>query len=68
MDALKEVEERVNGLESRIAFQDREIEELNGVLTRQQDQIDMLLKRTRELVEQVKAFAVEKKPETPPHY
>ncbi len=68
MDMLKELEERINGLESRIAFQDREIEELNGVVTRQQDQIDRLLKDTKELIEQVKALEVIKTPDSPPHY
>lgn len=65
-----EVEERLANLESRIAFQDVTIEELNGVITKQQDQIDAMNEKLKELISQSKPSLVAKETEgdTPPHY
>lgn len=46
-DELRETIERLETLESKVAFQDRTIDALNEVVIRQQDQVDRL---TRELV------------------
>lgn len=70
MSDVKELEARIADLESRIAFQEVTIEELNGVVTKQQDQLDDLVKKVRELLDQVKPTVVSKEAETetPPHY
>ena len=66
-----DLEERLIALESRIAFQDLTIEELNEVVTRQQDQIDTLTKKVSEMRDQVAAPGLPQKEgyeEIPPHY
>ena len=69
MSEYTEIEERLVALESRIAFQDHTIEELNAVLTRQQTQIDTLIQRLTEVVEQIGPSVVGKGPDSPPpHY
>lgn len=68
----QEVEERFQLLESKILYQDRTVDELNDVVTRQQDQIDLLVaetKRLRDLLESSADGVVEAGEEPPPpHY
>jgi|GEM_PF-153243 len=72
------LEERLVTLETRIAYQDRLLEELNGVVAAQHRQIDDLILKLREIARQIEPLfsapkageasqddgAVEK----PPHY
>ena len=67
------MEERVAELETRLAFQDQEIQTLNDVIIQQQARIDALVARLRLLEERIQDL----KPETvvprseetpPPHY
>ncbi|WP_213877051.1 SlyX family protein [Pseudomonas sp. dw_358] len=66
------LEERINDLEGRLAFQDDTIQALNDVLVKQQNVVDRLqlqmaalLKRHAELVGQFEAVEEEA---PPPHY
>lgn len=66
------LEERINDLESRLAFQDDTIQALNDVLVHQRDVVDRLqqqmaalLKRHEELVGQFESVEEEA---PPPHY
>ena len=66
-------EERMVEIESKIAFQDNALQELNDVIYRQQKQIDQLELTCQNLIERVKALseisvsgALED--EKPPHY
>ncbi len=69
MSTVLELEERITSLETRIAFQDKTIDELNDVVTAQQKQIDDLFKRLRELIEQIGPTPLDKNADTrPPHY
>ncbi len=70
-DISNEVEERFQALESKVLYQDRTIEELNEVVTRQQDQIDKLeaeFERLRALFENLSESGVEDDADPPPHY
>ncbi|QJP97181.1 SlyX family protein [Pseudomonas fluorescens] len=67
------LEQRVNDLESRLAFQDDTIQALNDVLVTQQNvverlqlQMAALLKRQEEMVGQFGSFEEDAPP--PPHY
>ena len=62
---------RLDALESRVAFQDQTIEELNGTITEQWRLIDNLARRVATLEEQVRAGGFIADPRTeppPPHY
>ena len=61
-------DERITKLEERYSFQERTIEQLNGEVLRQQNQIDDLIKRVKSLAEQVGMAGVEAEFEPPPHY
>ena len=50
-DSNPSLEERVDELEIRLAHQDRLIEELNEVITRQQDRMDRLVRDLRRITE-----------------
>lgn len=69
---MKPLRERVLELEERSAWQERLLDELSGVLHRQQLELDALLKETKRLREQVAALlgaADGPAPnERPPHY
>lgn len=63
--------ERIDALETRIAFQDQTIEELNATLTEQWKVIDLLTKKMAMLEEQVRLGSFIADPATerpPPHY
>jgi SlyX protein len=63
--------ERIDALETRIAFQDQTIEELNAALTEQWKVIDLLTKKLATLEEQVRSGSFIADPATerpPPHY
>ncbi len=65
--------ERLDSLESRLAFQDHTIEQLNQELTQQQrqveklrQQLDLLVSRLREM--QLSQVASQAEETPPPHY
>lgn len=63
--------ERIDALETRIAYQDQTIEELNAALTAQWKMIDLLTKKLATLEEQVRSGSFIADPATekpPPHY
>ncbi|SMQ75665.1 SlyX protein [Devosia lucknowensis] len=63
--------ERIDALETRIAFQDQTIEELNAALTQQWKTIDLLSKKLSAMEEQVRSGSYIADPSTdkpPPHY
>lgn len=63
--------ERIDALETRIAYQDHTIEELNAALTEQWKTIDLLTKKLALLEEQVRSGSYIADPATekpPPHY
>jgi SlyX protein len=69
----QELVERIDHLESRLAFQDHTIEQLNQELTQQQRQLeklrlqlDLLVNRMREM--QVSQIASQAEETPPPHY
>ena len=62
---------RIDALETRIAYQDQTIEELNTALTAQWKVIDLLTKKLATLEEQVRSGSFIADPATekpPPHY
>jgi SlyX protein len=66
-----ETAERIDALETRIAYQDHTIEELNAAITEQWKTIDILTRKLAMLEEQVRAGAYIADPATekpPPHY
>lgn len=63
--------ERMDALETRVAYQDQTIEELNAALTAQWKVIDQLNKKLAMLEEQVRSGSYIADPATekpPPHY
>lgn len=65
----KETEKRIVDLESQIAFMQVTLDDLNNVVTRQQNQIDDLVARLKEVVVQTKTASIENTAqEKPPHY
>lgn len=69
--ALHVLIERVDALETRIAFQDHTIEELNQTITGQWQQIDLLTRKMVQMEEQLRSGAYIADPATekpPPHY
>ncbi len=67
-----ELEDRINELESRLAFMEVTINELNEVITGQQQHMELMHKLLEELREQLEDLASDRKPdssdEPPPHY
>lgn len=71
MSSQNELSERLETLETRIAFQDETIEELNSTITAQWRQIDLLTRKLELLEEQVRSGSYIADPSTeapPPHY
>lgn len=67
----KELSERIDALESRLAYQDRTIEQLNETITAQWKQIDALTRQLSALTERLQeaeANAPAPASERPPHY
>lgn len=68
----EKMEERIVELETRLAFQDHTIEELNDVIVSQQEQLDQVIKELALLKEQVLSILAEsgdqKNDPPPPHY
>lgn len=63
--------ERLDALETRIAYQDQTIEELNAALTAQWQRVEMLTRKVAQLEEQVRSGIHIADPSTeppPPHY
>lgn len=70
---IKEIEELLIQLESKIAFQDATIEELNQVVTQQQIEISRFKEALKIVTERLKSFqsSMLARPEDetpPPHY
>ncbi len=66
-------EEQLVDIETKIAYQEDMIRELNEVVCRQQDQIDELRETCRQLVKQIRSMpdvstVINPKDEKPPHY
>ena len=67
----KELSERIDALESRLAYQDQSIEQLNETITAQWKQIDALTRQLAALTERLQeaeAGAPSPANERPPHY
>ncbi|WP_455222441.1 SlyX family protein [Kaarinaea lacus] len=67
------IEERITEIESRVAFQDDTIQQLNDVIVRQQHDIEQLTEELQLLKQQIQSLApslvVDQAQETPPpHY
>jgi len=71
-DLSEEVEERFQVLENKVIHQEYTVDELNSVVTRQQDQIDTLiseLQKLRTLISEEAGRTIEAREEPPPpHY
>jgi SlyX protein len=67
----KELSERIDALESRLAYQDQTIEQLNETITAQWKQIDVLTRQLAALTERLQEAEVHAPSpanERPPHY
>jgi SlyX protein len=67
----KELSERVDALESRLAYQDQTIEQLNETITAQWKQIDALTRQLSALTERLQEAEADRPSpanERPPHY
>ena len=68
---MSDITDRLEALETRIAFQDQTIEELNTTITAQWRQIDLLTRKLGTVEEQVRSGTHIADPSTevpPPHY
>lgn len=68
---MTDLAERLDALETRIAFQDHTIEELNTTITAQWRQIDLLTRKLDQMEQQVRSGVHIADPGTeppPPHY
>ena len=63
-----ELERRVDDLESRIAFMQRTIEELNEVVIEQHNLLDRVKAELKEALIQLRGTALTKDNDPPPHY
>ncbi|MBR0830416.1 SlyX family protein [Bradyrhizobium manausense] len=71
MSELTGLTERIDRLETRLAYQDETIEQLNQTITAQWKQIDMLTRQVAQLSERLQeaeANAPGPANERPPHY
>ena len=67
----KELSERIDALESRLAYQEQTIEQLNETITAQWKQIDALTRQTTALNERLQDAEADRPApanERPPHY
>ena len=68
---MTDLTERLEALETRVAFQDQTIEDLNTTITAQWRQIDLLTRKLEQMEEQFRAGVHIADPATeppPPHY
>jgi SlyX protein len=71
---MNDVEQRITDLEIKLSFTEDTVEKLNEVVTRQQVQIDRLIRELVELRDRATAAAAEPggirslRDELPPHY
>ena len=67
---LSKLEERINELESRLAFQDDTIDTLNDIVVQQNDKIKALIIVIDKLKEQMESGYIKDQSEEspPPHY
>lgn len=67
-----QTEERFEVLETKVVYQERMVDELNGVVVSQQNQLDQLTEQIRRLEELVKELSQapteEGEEPPPPHY
>jgi SlyX protein len=71
MSEAKTLSERIDALETRLAFQDETIETLNQTITAQWQQIEALVRQLASLSERLReaeARAPDTTDEPPPHY
>ena len=71
MSEIEELRGRVDGLETRLAYQDETIEQLNQTITAQWKQIDALTRQIAQLndrLQDAEARAPGPANEPPPHY
>lgn len=63
------LENRITALETKIAFQDQTIEDLNAVITELRHHVDRLTEKFRQLADQATGTFVSKDSDNlPPHY
>jgi len=71
-ESFEEIEERFQVLENKVLYQERTIDELNAVVTRQQDQVDALhaqLEKLRAILANPPERTIDASEEPPPpHY
>lgn len=66
---MDNLEKRITDLEMRISFQDATIDELNAVITKQQDELAMLTAQIKKIKEQLSDVGqVDAAHAKPPHY
>lgn len=68
---MTDLTERLEALETRIAFQDQTIEELNATITAQWRQIDLLTRKLDTIEQQLRSgvqIADPSAEQPPPHY
>ncbi|TPQ27770.1 SlyX protein [Bradyrhizobium guangdongense] len=68
---MSEINERIDALETRLAYQDQTIEQLNQTITAQWKQIDALTRQIAQLgerLQEAEANAPGPANERPPHY
>jgi SlyX protein len=71
MSEIRQLSERIDTLETRLAYQDETIEQLNQTITAQWKQIDALTRKVTELgdrLQEAEANAPGPASERPPHY
>jgi len=71
MSEIEELRARVDTLETRLAYQDETIEQLNQTITAQWKQIDALIRQLAQLnerLQETEANAPGPANEPPPHY
>ena len=72
-ETVKQLEDKLVGLESRLAFQDDTIQALNKIVVQQQQQMDLFAKHLQHLSQQLRDLkpsdiGPESEEVPPPHY
>lgn len=72
MDTAQEIDKRLTDLEIKASFSEDLLEELNQVIVRQQQQIDLLIREVSELRQQIPEASTRQPGlaanDLPPHY